>query len=177
MFHHVLLFDKSFALKKVLLYFLKGIVHPKIHSLAFMSGSKPVQGPMLSLSILLNGKEQGHSATFYYFVFHRRKSKRFGTTWRWEKFDRTFISIFGLIFCYAKFILQTSEVAFICLSTDYLILIWVGINAFTLHLWLYTLILGAEVGLKRHNLAWLLCGIESLHWILSRHWAASTHLC
>ncbi len=47
-----------------------------------------------------------------------------------------------------------------------------GINAFTQQLQLYALILGAETGLSRHNLVWLLYAIAFLHWNLSRHRAA-----
>jgi len=32
-----------------------------------------------------------------------------------------------------------------------------------------TLILGDELDQSKHNLCWLLCGIASLHWILSRN--------
>ncbi len=53
---------------------------------------------------------------------------------------------------------NTSEVAFRCIYT----LFNDGINAFTLQL-LHNLMPGAEVGLSRHNLVWLLCGTLQLH--------------
>lgn len=39
-----------------------------------------------------------------------------------------------------------------CFNTDYLMLLRGGLNAFTRQLQLYTFILGAELGLNRHNL-------------------------
>ncbi len=49
-----------------------------------------------------------------------------------------------------------------------------GLNAVTLQIQLYTLILGGLVALSRHNLVWIVCGITSLDYILSRHRATLT---
>ncbi len=77
-----------------------------------------------------------------------------------------------------KFTLQRwHKSAFRCLYTDYSMLLRVGMNAFTQPLRLYTSLFGAELGLSRHNLLWLLCGIAPLHWVLSRHRAAIKKLC
>ncbi len=109
-----------------------------------------------------------------FFFFYRTTGIVFSDT-LWKYFKSLLIS---QTFIYSKGGTEALQKwHFSCLYIDCLILPKVGINVFTqIQIQLYTLILKGEVGQSR-LLVWLVCGIKSLHWIVSRHRATLTWLC